>query len=222
MSIKISKKKSINELNLDGYKEIANTKWEFPDDLVGYLKYHNFEMIGQGDLSWVFQSPTENFVVKVNRGKVEKEYSKFIDCSRANRSNPHFPKFGRMRMIEHEGYKFYVLFIEKLSIGTENPGFNINYACEFISDAWQAMKFNKYETEEQLKHLYQSMKSRDLEYDDGMMFKSKYSDQYFDLIKTLFVMSDYISADYLDIHPGNVGFRGDTLVILDPVRAVEE
>lgn len=119
--IKIKKKQNVDELNLNGYKEIAKTKWEFPDDLTGYLKYHNFKLLGEGDLSWVFQSPTENFVVKVNKGKVEREYSNFIDCSRENKNNPHLPKFGKIRMIEHDNYKFYVLFIEKLTIGSEHP-----------------------------------------------------------------------------------------------------
>lgn len=221
--ITIKKKEKVEELNLDGYKEIAKTKWEFPDDLVGYLKYHNFEMIGEGDLSWVFQSPTENFVVKVNKGKVEKEYSQFINCARSI-NNPHLPKFGKIRMIEHENYKFYVLFIEKLKIGSEEPGFNINYACKFISESWMWIKgkANEFNSIEQAEDLLENMKKIDLKYDNGMAFKSKFADQYLELIKTLFKMSDYIDTDYLDIHSGNVGLRGDTLVILDPVRAVEE
>lgn len=82
----------------------------------------------------------------------------------------------------------------------------------------QASEFNSVEQSEELLNY---LKERDEKYNQGNQFKSKYSKQYLDLIKTLFTMSDYLKTDFLDLHPGNVGLREDTLVILDPVRATE-
>lgn len=219
--ITIKKQQKIEELNLDGYKHIKNNEWELPDDLESYLKYHNFQLLGEGDLSRVYQSPTENFVVKVNKGRMEKEYSDFIQCSRNNKNDPHLPKFGKMKIIENDNVKFYVVFIEKLEIGS--LGFNMNYACKFLSEAWMWIKgqANEFNSIEQSEELLNCLKKLDEKYSQGNQFKSKYSNQYLELIKTLFVMADYIKTDFLDIHPGNIGLRDDTIVILDPVRGTE-
>lgn len=208
----------INELNLDGYKHIKNNIWGLPSNLEQYLLDNNFDLIGEGDLSKVFQSPTENFVVKINKGQVEKDYEKFVNFCRKNPNDPHLPKFGQIKMIKKDGINFYyIVFIEKLKIAPSNNDINFKVS-DFVDHTWRELI-----NDDQLSvnELYETVKDWDLNYNNGNVFKSEYVDQFLGLTKTLKNMRRYIKAPILDIWAGNLGIRDDnTLVLLDPVREV--
>lgn len=222
--ITIKKQNKLNELSLDGYKQLAKTQWGLPENVEAFLQEHEFKLIGEGDLSKVFQSNTENFVVKVNKGEVEKEYSDFIDCCRNNSNNPHLPKFGKMRVIQNNNIKFYIVFIEKLKIISGSDK-DIDFkVCELIDETWKYIK--KDYGPVKLDDIKEYMNKFDLKRSDkfigGSMFDSKYSEQFDGIIKAVIEMSKYLHTEMLDLYTGNMGFRDNTIVILDPVRETED
>ena len=183
----------LNELNLDGYKHIKNNDWDYSRQLIDWLKSKNFKLLGEGSYSSVFQSPTENFVVKVNKGYIDQGFLKFVDFCHKNKGNLHLPKIGEIKKFD----KFYIVFIEKLeSNNGEHDNDDIALDIEklvLMSDSYEKV-----------------MKD----------IKSFYSE---DIVKQIIecadILKDFLKNKklFVDLHGENIMWRGNILVITDPV-----
>ena len=202
----------IDELNLDGYKEIKNNDWKGPNQLMGWLNERNFKVIGEGAYSSVWKSDTEKFIVKINNGYgLDEGYLKFVDFCHKNKNNPHLPKMGKIKKYKD----WYIVFIEKLeptyldytvSIGLKRFvryffGPNTSLQHDDLTDKDMFEKLFKRKASEY--KLPDELKSQDM------------IDALFVLFK--FIVEYNINDMSLDLHGGNIMLRGNTIVITDPV-----
>lgn len=201
----------LNELNLDGYKHIKNNDWGIPDNLMEWLTEKNFKEIGRGVYSSVWKSDTENFIVKINKGSIDRNYLKFVEFCQQNKGNPHLPKMGQIKKYED----WYIIFIEKLE-----PTY-VKYTVSV-----ELKKFVRYFFGPNTSLQPDDLTDKDM---FEKLFKRKVSEfnlpnelKSQDMIDALFVLFKFI-VEYnindrsLDLHGNNIMLRGNTIVITDPV-----
>ena len=203
--ITIKKKNKIDELNLDGYKEIAKTEWGLPENLEKWLIERNFEEIGSGYYSKIFSSKTESFVVKVNKGKIDQEYLKYIDFCLSHKGNSHLPKISKPKMLDD----WYIIFIEELDPivdSVEELGIYDDDMMEYFKN-----------------YIYGRISDYSYKYFEELWEKIKeenedVTEQLPDVAEVLFTAMNYCRFSYrnLDLHIGNVMMRDKTLVLTDP------
>ena len=192
----------IDELNLDGYKHIKNNNWSCPEELIKWLINKNFEVIGGGLFSKVFQSPTEKFVVKVNIDPSDGEgpatdigYQKFLNLCEKNKGNPHLPKIGKPKIIKSNGKTYNVVFIEKL----DELDVEFSDAIFFIQDI-VAFCNNDIEKKEAYQKMAQELTD----------------DQYKQSVEIINLLQGQDNNITYDLHEGNFMMRKNTLVVIDP------
>lgn len=201
----------LNELNLDGYKQVKNTEWNYPDDLLEYLQQHDFKKMGRGFFSEVWASDSESFVIKINMGRYyDENYLKFVEYCRNNKQNPHLPKMGKIKNLKTiNGKDFYILFIEKLdtlsasSLGFESSDDYYHFMCE-------ACKVYL-EDNSDIDGIILDLSDEYNIYHDIMRRQLK------ELVKIYTDMIELVGKDNMDMKIKNVMKRGNTLVITDPV-----
>ena len=192
----------IDELSLDGYKHIKNNDWGLPDKLADWLKERDFKKLGEGLYSSVFQSQTENFVVKINNGDIDEGYLEFLDFCRKTKS-PHLPKIGTVKKYEN----WYIIFIEKLEPSNLSRWINtdlLNFFSSYRGDDWDS--FEK---------VYNA-----LLLPNGSPFNDdSVKKQFFELSNLVTLFEGYSDNGTIinDLHSNNIMMRGDTYVITDPI-----
>ena len=202
----------IDELNLDGYKQIKNNEWGYPENLLDYLNEHGFKRMGKGFFSEVWASESEKFVVKINMGRnYDENYLKFVEYCRNNKQNPHLPKMGKIKSLKTiDGRDFYILFIEKLNpIQRSDIGFESDSDCRvFMRLACRAYIRNGMND---LEEIVSELSS------DYNIYHDSIKKQLAELVKIYSDMTELVGADNIDVAIRNIMKRGNTLVITDPV-----
>lgn len=202
----------IDELNLDGYKQVKNTEWNYPNELIDYLDNHGFKRMGKGFFSEVWSSESESFVIKINMGRnYDENYLKFVEYCRNNKQNPHLPKMGKIKNLKTmDGRDFYILFIEKLStVKSYDLGFEGGNDYNNFMDGccFSYLRHNK--------------KDLDIIISDFSDHYNIYHDsmrkQLSELVKIYSDMIEMVGMDNMDMETKNLMRRGNTLVITDPV-----
>lgn len=202
----------LKELNLNNYKHISKNKWNMPDNLFKWLKENNFKLIGEGVFSDAYESDEimkDKFIVKVNRGELDKRYLEFVDFCQENKQNTHLPKMGNIRMFEG----WYIIFIEKLKpIKTDFLGFNFEKFYTFFNklvDFGMQQNLQKISLEKEIKDFFiLNSKKPDL--------IELYLEQFCEMSIILGKLKEKLNCNTLDLHDGNIMLRGNTLVIIDP------
>lgn len=199
----------IDELNLDGYKQIKNNDWGLPANLIQWLQDKNFTKLGRGIASEVWSSNTENFVVKLNRGYIDKGYIDFVDFCESYKRNKHLPKLGKLKKYED----WYIIFIEKLE--PYNPSFlQVNDTWDFFDRLlknYQYVRPDNFTFEEIFTATWKKYSTNsDKELDESKI------NQIEEIVKLMFEFKNNYGYGSLDLHEGNIMMRGDTIVVIDP------
>lgn len=201
----------IDELNLDGYKQVKNTDWNYPNELLEYLQQHDFKKMGRGFFSEVWASDSESFVIKINMGRnYDENYLKFVEYCRNNKQNPHLPKMGKIKNLKTiDGRDFYILFIEKLdTLSAPSLGFEGgNDYNNFMRAACVAYLNDRSD----LDGIILDLSGEYNIYHDSM------KKQLSELVKIYSDMIEMVGMGNMDMETKNLMKRGNTLVITDPV-----
>lgn len=160
------------------------------------LTDHGYERVGGGTFAVVYGKPGSKTVLKLVHKK-DVAYLAFVKLALENQNNPHFPRFSSSLIRLNDDYK--AVRMERLTPG---KGAEDNYRG-FIAyglDLYFARKGNWNSMVDHAKESIRNAFERnpDLQEACDLMIKS---------------LSQYVN----DLHPGNVMFRGGTLVITDPV-----
>ena len=190
----------LNELRLpDTAEEVSEVLKKY-----GYKRLGNESAYGM-----VFHKTGENSVLKLF-SKRDKAYAAFVSLAIQHKSNPHFPRFAR-KVFEIKGTQYDAVKTELL---TESV-----YPTTLASDMLKLRSYNTkadFEDDIYLKASWYNCTEQEL--------KDKYKKwiednkeliEAFDIVKNFVAKSKGIA---LDIHSGNFMMRGDTVVIIDPVK----
>ena len=160
------------------------------------LTDHGYERVAGGTYAVVYGKPGANTVLKLVHKK-DVAYLAFVKMALENQSNPHFPRFSSKLIRLNDDYK--AVRMERLTPG---KGAEDNYRS-FIAYGLDLYFARKGNWNSMVDHAKESIRN-------AFEKNPKLQEACDIMIKSL---SQYVN----DLHPGNVMFRGDTLVITDPV-----
>lgn len=159
-----------------------------------------YDLVGSGLYANVFIRPGEDSVLKLFNAE-DNAYIAFYNLVR-NNNNTHFPKF-KGRLMKITGW-YYAARIEKLEpLPPSFHGYN-TFALMLTIHALLNNRLNNRKISNTERQMVEFIRN----YQPGFLEALQY------LHKTLG------QQHRLDIHPGNVMLRGDTMVITDPFSSV--
>lgn len=160
------------------------------------LTDHGYERVAGGTYAVVYAKPGANTVLKLV-SKRDVAYLAFVKLALDNQDNPHFPRFSSKLIRLNDQYM--AVRMERL---VEGKGVEDNYRS-FIAyglDLYLSRKGNFASMADHAKESLRSAFEKNPELQDAC-----------DLLVSH--LSGYVN----DLHPANVMFRGETVVITDPV-----
>ena len=188
--------KTVSESIEDMITEISRPN--FREDAVDLLTSKGYEQLGSGTFANVFQRKSRpNEVIKLF-GTNDDAYESYINFIMKHQDNPHFPKvIGKPMMITPD---YYAVKLEKLEpYDRKRDGLDLIRNIDQYLDGPFSSTSRKESFEEYL--------------DAFPKFKEA-----LDLLKT----HKYKSSHGWDIHAGNVMWRGNTIVLTDPLYYSED
>jgi len=160
----------------------------------GYSKH----ILGSGLYGVVFEKPGTDFVYKLFDVD-DYGYKAYLDFTRQNQNNIHIPKIGKPLKLKIGKINAYIVKLERLEeLNLSNPKHEQQYKLIIsIISSLEKIKTNN------------PMRT------GAMNFLKKVDKTDPDLVNIIADIND-ISTSEMDMHPGNVMMRGNTIVITDP------
>lgn len=205
------------EINLDElqsplkhYKKVLGNKLKRMSTLHTYLDNQGYEILGSGAYADVYAKPGEKFVIKTVGN--EDCYVDFVSLLSRN-MNPHLPRVGKIRTFVDRSSRnnpitWFIIPIERLTpvdirkhIQREDVMFAM--AASIILNP---------------RHDHMSYFIRPMLPKSPHEIYEELKDKFPKLVEAIeFVSTNFNNKCEIDIHDENIMFRGDTLVIIDPV-----
>jgi hypothetical protein len=165
------------------------------------LKKLGWTFLDAGYYSSVYSNPKKPYILKVN-GKIDSAYAQYVALIKKYK-NPHFPKISDLKLMEIDGFRYYIYLIEKLN-SVPGKKDKIVRALENIMYAPRhsfAYYCRNNDIPEETIYLFQQQP----ELINACKIIGKFRDN---------SKNPYVS---LDMHGGNIMQRNDgTLIITDP------
>ena len=191
------------------------TELRLPDTLTGaeaVLNRYGYKNIGgYSAFGRVFHKAGEKSVLKIFT-KDDIAYRQFVSLAIQNKDNPHFPRFAR-KVIQIKGTQYDAVKTELLTSGNEKDMRFIRDMFKIRNETDKMRMLNKLSLFAQKYN--KTISNMRAEYTEWLDQNKQLVDA-FDIIKS-FIDKNKTSVQ-LDLHEQNMMMRGNTIVIIDPVR----
>ena len=160
------------------------------------LTDHGYQRVGSGTYAVVWGKPDSKTVLKLVKNE-DKAYMDFVKLALKHQDNPHFPRFSSKVIRLNDNYK--AIRMERLVAG-KGAEDNFRSMNAYIIERYISIKGNLSGVADYVRE------------DINKLF-----DQYPQMKAACDLIIANLSYHQNDLHPGNVMFRGNTMVITDPV-----
>jgi hypothetical protein len=189
------KTKQIDMDDIDAYPDAEGISDSF-NDFIEIAKKNGWHFKGQGYFGSVLHKPGSKYVYKIYYDD-DNTFRKYVNWARVQKDNPYVPKVGKVTLVP--GTKdIYVTKMELLepTAGRNDPRFQ-KYINPEAANAWFAER---------------GFGGEKFPLFDQMMASLRQTDPHFEAIAEFAE-----KTGHLDLHYNNVMFRGDQLIVIDPV-----
>jgi len=199
-------RRDINNQTFHGTVEHDDVRFNLKD----YMAKYGFTQLGFGGFASVFKSPKHKFVLKVfgeNPG-----FLKWIAHCQEHQDNPYLPKFQGKPVKIHNTY--YAVRMESLTHKDEALQTKISNVINFLVDKSQIL-YSK--SDEEIENSHTGNSRFFITYWDRLLQMMPDYRQDRDLKAAVLAVRQIAQGHSIDLNSGNIMFRGDQIVITDPI-----